>query len=400
MRVSDYTYDLPEELIALHPPKIRGSSRLLVLDSSTGSIEHRSYQDFAEYVNPGDVVVLNDTKVIKARLMAINAAGQTRELLLLEDHHNTDFSRRRALYRGKIRPAEVLYVKDTPITVENVLDNGIAEISSQTNLLELADHEGTVPLPPYMHREATDEDVTRYQTVFAQKPGSVAAPTASLNFTDELKSVLIKKGVHVVHLTLHVGLGTFLPIRADEIEDHIMHSEYFEISAETANCIKTAHTNGGKIVAIGTTVARTLEFAATAILGSDTHKTPPGGTSLSSDLDFSPRNGSSRTNGTVKTVSKEKIRSLSQEAEADRSSAASLTRLADGSWAGEANIFIYPGYKFKMVDSLLTNFHAPKSTVLMLAAAKADWKNLEHAYLEAIKEKYAFLSYGDSMLIL
>lgn len=341
MRVSDYTYELPEELIAQFPPKVRGASRLMVLNSNTGSIEHQKYQDFVDYIEPGDVVVLNDTRVIRARLLATNASGQSRELLLLEDHHNTDFARRKALYRGKLRPGETLVVHGTKIKVETVLDGGITEISSSVNLLELADHSGTVPLPPYMHRDATEQDIKRYQTVFAREPGSVAAPTASLNFTRELEQKLIQKGVRIAYLTLHVGLGTFLPIRSDEVEAHVMHSEYFVIPAETVKIIRNARLNSSSIVALGTTVARTLEFAADNIMSG---------------------------------------------------SASALT--------GEANIFIYPGYKFKLVDSLLTNFHAPKSTVLMLAAAKAGWNNLEHAYQEAIREKYAFLSYGDSMLIL
>lgn len=341
MRVSDYTYELPEELIALHPPKVRGASRLLVLDSQTGAIEHRKYSDFVDYLQPGDVVVLNDTKVIKARLIAKNSSGQPRELLLLEDHHNTDFTRRKVLYRGKIRTGDELKVHDTIVKVEEVFDGGIALISSKVNLLELAELEGLVPLPPYMHRNATKEDIERYQTVFAREPGSVAAPTASLNFTHQLEQKLQEKGVHIAHLTLHVGLGTFLPIRSDDVEEHVMHSEYFEIPAETVGMIRKAHKNSSKIVAVGTTVARTLEFAADKILGS-------------SAQDIS----------------------------------------------GEANIFIYPGYKFRLVNSLLTNFHAPKSTVLMLAAAKAGWNNLDAAYQQAIEENYAFLSYGDSMLIL
>lgn len=341
MRVSDYTYELPEERIAQFPVAERGTSRLLVLDKTTGAITHRRYHDMADYLQPGDVVVLNDTKVIKARLIATNHAGQQRELLLLEDHHNTDFNRRKALYRGKIRVGEALAVKDTEVRVEQVLEGGIAEVSSRANLLELAEHEGTVPLPPYMQREATAEDTDRYQTVFAKEPGSVAAPTASLNFTHELEQQLIQKGIQIAYLTLHVGLGTFLPIRSDNVEEHEMHSEYFEIPAPTVETLQNALLNSSKIVAVGTTVTRTLEFMAEQILH-------------------------------------EPAKSL----------------------AGEANIFIYPGYEFKVVDTLLTNFHAPKSTVLMLAAAFAGWNNLEHAYREAIDKRYAFLSYGDSMLIL
>ena len=341
MRVSDYTYHLPEERIAQFPPKQRGNSRLLVLDSTTGTTMHRRYPDAAEYLQPGDVVVLNDTKVIKARLLATNRNNQPRELLLLEDHHNTDFSRRKVLYRGKIRAGDVLTVKDTPVTVDEVLDGGIAHISSSINLLDLADHEGTVPLPPYMHRDATQDDILRYQTVFAREPGSVAAPTASLNFTHELEQALRQKGVQLAYLTLHVGLGTFLPIRSDDVEEHVMHSEYFEIPKQTVDIIQKAKQNSSKIVAVGTTVARTLEFAADRILQAPAQPLH-----------------------------------------------------------GEANIFIYPGYEFKIVNTLLTNFHAPKSTVLMLAAAKAGWNNLEKAYQEAIDQEYMFLSYGDSMLIL
>lgn len=336
MLVSDFTYNLPENLIAQHPPQIRGTSRLIVLHKESGNIEHRAYGDFIDYTQPGDVVVLNDTKVIKARLVATNNKGQKRELLLLEDHHNVDFTRRRVLYRGSIKSGEKLDVDGTDITVSKVLDGGIAEISAATNLLDMAEKDGSVPLPPYMHREASAEDTERYQTVFARDSGSVAAPTASLNITQQLLDSIVAKGATVSYLTLHVGLGTFLPIRTDDIEQHTMHSEYFEIPRSTVESIQ----NAKRIIAVGTTVARTLEFA---------HK----------ELSTSPEDLS-----------------------------------------GEANIFIYPGYEFKIVDALLTNFHAPKSTVLMLAAAFAGWNNLQAAYADAIKEKYAFLSYGDSMMII
>jgi S-adenosylmethionine:tRNA ribosyltransferase-isomerase len=340
MKVSDFTYDLPEKLIAQHPPKVRGTSRLLVLNRSSGNIEHRSYSDVADYLNAGDVIVLNDTKVIKARLLAENQTGQTRELLLLEDHHTIDPYNRKALYRGKIHKGEKLSINDSLVYVDEVLDGGIAKISSTTPLLDLAEHAGSVPLPPYMHRTATKEDIERYQTVFAREPGSVAAPTASLNFTQELESKLLKKGVKIAYLTLHVGLGTFLPIRSDDIEQHNMHSEYFEIPEETVTMIQTAKKSKNKVVALGTTVARTLEFTKQSLL---------------------------------------------------RKKLIDIT--------GEADIFIYPGYKFNVVDSLITNFHAPKTTVLMLAAAFAGWDNLKHAYEEAIRNEYSFLSYGDSMLI-
>ncbi len=349
MRVSDFNYELPENLIAQHPPKQRGASRLLVLDKQTGEVTHIKYPDFVDHVNPGDVVVLNDTKVIKARLIAKNAKDQTRELLLLEDHHNTDFTHRRALYRGKLSDGETLDVKGTTVKIESVLGGGIAEISSLQNLLDLAEHQGTVPLPPYMKRDATVEDVERYQTVFARDPGSVAAPTASLNFTHELEAKLKAKGAKLVYLTLHVGLGTFLPIRSDEVKSHKMHSEYFEIPPQTVQAIQLAKASKNKVFAIGTTVARTLEYANSQF------------PSLEEDYPLT---------GKKNVIS------------------------------GEADIFIYPGYEFRVVDALLTNFHAPKSTVLMLAAAFAGWENLEHAYHKAIKENYTLLSYGDSMLII
>lgn len=341
MKVSDFTYELPEELIALHPPTVRGASRLLICDREGGKLDHTKYSELADYLNPGDVLVLNDTKVIKARLLAKNSNNQVRELLLLEDHHTIDQFTRKVLYRGKIHEGEVLNVSNNDVSVVQILDGGIAIISSATPLLELAEHVGSVPLPPYMHREATNEDTERYQTVFAKEPGSVAAPTASLNFTPELEQKLRDKGIHIAYLTLHVGLGTFLPIRTDDIETHNMHSEYFEIPKETIKIIQKSRLNSSRIVALGTTVARTMEFAQQQIL----HEKPE-------DI------------------------------------------------SGEANIFIYPGYDFKVIDSLLTNFHAPKSTVLMLTAAFAGWDNLEHAYSEAIKDKYSFLSYGDSMLII
>jgi S-adenosylmethionine:tRNA ribosyltransferase-isomerase len=341
MRTEDYDYILPEELIAQHPPKVRGTSRLLALNKQTGNIQHLHYPDMLQFVEPGDVVVLNDTKVIKARLIAVNGQHKERELLLLEQHgHQFGVHTHKVLYRGKIRVHERLKVHGIEVIVEEVSDGGIATIRSQENLLELSDAYGSVPLPPYMKREATKQDIARYQTVFADKAGSVAAPTASLNFTDELKQQLLAKGVNIVYLTLHVGLGTFLPIRVDDVTKHKMHSEYFEIPKETITTIQQAKQSGHKIVAVGTTVTRTLEYAHEAILSQK------------------PKDNS-----------------------------------------GEADIFIYPGYAFKVVDKLLTNFHAPRTTVLMLTAAFAGWDNLEHAYSEAVSNKYAFLSYGDSMLI-
>ena len=341
MHISDFSYTLPDRLIAQTPPKVRGTSRLLILDRATGIVTHKQYYDVAEHLNPGDVVILNNTKVIKARLLC-TSGDKEREFLLLEKHgHTIDVHHWKTIYKGKIHRGESYIIGSSTITVEEILDGGIAVISCQDNLLKVADMYGTVPLPPYMKRNATKEDIERYQTEFAKEAGSVAAPTASLNFTHDLERKLISKGVEIAYLTLHVGIGTFLPVRTDSVEDHVMHSEYFEIPLTTVKAIQKAKTSGKKVLAVGTTVTRTLEYAHHQIM----HEAP-------SDV------------------------------------------------SGDADIFIYPGYDFKVTDVMLTNFHAPKTTVLMLAAAFAGWDNLKNAYNTAVKEEYAFLSYGDSMLIL
>ena len=338
MKVEDFDYTLPEERIAFYPPKIRGSSKLLVLNKTTGVIKHRRYSDMLDYLTPGDVVVLNDTKVIKARLIAKNEKGKNRELLLLEQHgHSFGVHTHKVLHRGKIHENEQLNIGDIKLRVKKLHGGGIATITSTANLLSISDRYGNVPLPPYINRGADRQDEQRYQTVFARQPGSVAAPTASLNFTEELAAKLKDKGIKVVYLTLHVGLGTFLPIRVDDVAKHKMHSEYFEIPKETVEAIQ----NAKKVTAIGTTVARTLEYCADKIL-------------------------------------QQKAQDLS----------------------GEADIFIYGEYTFKIVDKLVTNFHAPRTTVLMLAAAFAGKDNLVGAYQAALEKDYKFLSYGDSMLIL
>lgn len=340
MHISDYTYELPDERIALRPPKIRGDSRLMALNRDTGTIEHSYYRDLHKYLRPEDLVILNDTKVIKARLDATNSNSQKRELLLLERHRELNAHEHKVMYRGKLREGEILTVHSTPVRVAALCGDGIAIVRSKTSLFNLAERYGSVPLPPYMHRNADTSDTERYQTIFAHTAGSVAAPTASLNFTHDLEQKLLEKGVGIAYLTLHVGLGTFMPIRTDNIEEHIMHSEYFEIPESTVLAIQKTLQRGGRIIAIGTTVARTLEFCAQDIKSSAT-------------------------------------RALN----------------------GEANIFIYPGYDFKLIQGLVTNFHAPKSTVLMLTAAFGGWDNVKNAYSEAIASSYSFLSYGDSMFI-
>ena len=345
MLVSDFNYDLPEDRIAIFPPKERGSTRLLVLDRSTGKITDSHYRDLADFLNQGDLIILNDTRVMQSRLFCKLPDGRKRELVVLEKH---DDEPQRVMYRGKLHDGDVLALdvcsldeqqrralKTTEtLVVKHILGNGIAEVESDTPLVELSEKFGTVPLPPYLHRDATKDDKKRYQTVWARHMGSAAAPTASLNMTDELLKKLQKKGVNISYLTLHVGLGTFLPIRSDNVEDHKMHSEWFHIPNNTIQAIKKAKKDGHRVIALGTTVARTLEYYG-------------------------------------KT----------------------------GKTEGEDDIFIFPGFDFTVIDALLTNFHAPKSTVLMLTSAFAGWDHLKPAYEHAIKAKYKLLSYGDSMFI-
>ena len=339
MLVSDYNYNLPDENIAKHPPKIRGTTRLLVLDRKTGNLTDSHYADLADFLEPGDLIILNDTRVMRARVFAELPGGYKRELIVLEKH-KTDLNS--VMYHGKLRAGDILTVKtardgeatkDT-ITIREILGNGTATVSSSRPLEAIVEEYGTVPLPPYLHRDADPDDIKRYQTVWAKQLGSAAAPTASLNMTDALMSKLKDKGINIEYLTLHVGLGTFLPIRSDKVEEHHMHSEWFHIPKQTLDAIEKTKKAGHKVVAVGTTVTRTLEFWA-------------------------------------KT----------------------------GKTEGEDDIFIYPGFEFQVVDALLTNFHAPKSTVLMLASAFAGWNKLKPAYDHAVESGYQLLSYGDSMLI-
>lgn len=339
MLVSDFNYNLPEENIAVRPPKVRGTTRLLVLNRKNGQITDSKYANLADFLEPGDLIVLNDTRVMRSRVFTELPDGRPRELVVLEKH---DGEIDHVMYRGKLHEGDQLTVKNVAdnsktsdvITIKEILGNGTATVTANRELTDIVADYGNVPLPPYLHRDADKDDVKRYQTVWAKELGSAAAPTASLNMTKELMQKLTDKGVQIQYLTLHVGLGTFLPIRSDNVEDHHMHSEWFHIPAETIKAIESTKTAGHRVIAVGTTVTRTLEFWA-------------------------------------KT----------------------------GKTEGEDNIFIYPGFEFKAIDALVTNFHAPKSTVLMLTAAFADWKNLKPAYDHAVSSGYKLLSYGDSMFI-
>ena len=339
MLVSDYNYDLPEKCIAKRPPKVRGTTRLLVLNRKSGQITDSHYANLADFLKPGDLIILNDTRVMRSRVFTELPDGRPRELVVLEKH---DGEIDHVMYRGKLHAGDILTVKNInddsrttdTIAIKEILSNGTATITSSRDITKIVADYGNVPLPPYLHRDADANDIKRYQTVWAKRLGSAAAPTASLNMTKSLMQKLQEKGVQIQYLTLHVGLGTFLPIRTDNVEEHHMHSEWFHIPTETIKAIEATKAAGHRVIAVGTTVTRTLEF------WSKTGKTE-----------------------------------------------------------GEDNIFIYPGFKFQAIDALVTNFHAPKSTVLMLTAAFAGWNHLKPAYEHATQTGYKLLSYGDSMLI-
>lgn len=339
MKTSDFDFDLPQELIAQTPILNRDQSRLLVLDKKTGDIEYHIFKDIVNYLNPGDVLVINDTKVIPARLMGVKEdTGAVIELLLLKDLGNDTWeclSRpQKRLHIGTIvkfsdeLSAEVIELLSDGVTRVKLLYSGI--------LLEILDRLGEMPLPPYIHEKLSDKD--RYNTVYAKNIGSAAAPTAGLHFTNELLSELKDKGVIITNVTLHVGLGTFRPVEVDDINNHHMHSEYYNMSKETADILNKSKENGNKIIAVGTTSTRTLESV---------------------------------------------INKYGKFVEC----------------SGNTDIFIYPGYEFKAIDSLITNFHLPKSTLVMLVSALAGRENILNAYHEAINEKYRFFSFGDAMLI-
>lgn len=341
MKKSDFYFDLPEHLIAQHPLEKRDSSRLLVLDRKSGEVEHKHFTDVIDYMEAGDCLVMNNSRVIPARLMG-QAEGRTTpiEVLLLTDHGDGLWE---CLTRPgrKTREGTKLSFGDGLLTatVESVNPtdgNRMIRFKYDGIFLEILDKLGSMPLPPYI-RERLD-DPERYQTVYSKTPGSAAAPTAGLHFTKELLKKIEDKGIKLAFVTLHVGLGTFRPVKADEITDHIMHSEWYTMDAETAQIINDTKKNGGKVWAVGTTATRTLETIADE-------------------------------NGVVEPKS------------------------------GWTDIFIYPGYQFKIVDHLITNFHLPESTLMMLISAFATREQVMNAYKQAVDNEYRFFSFGDSMML-
>lgn len=340
LNVNDYDFELPEELIAQVPLLDRTSSRLLVLDRETGDIEHRHFRDVLDYLNEGDALVVNDSRVLPARLFgAKQETGGKVELLLLKQTEDDVWE---ALVKPakKVRVGSIVEFGDGLLRAECVeeLPEGGRRFKFDYDgiFYEILDELGTMPLPPYIREQLDDQD--RYQTVYARERGSAAAPTAGLHFTEELLEAAKAKGVRLIPLTLHVGLGTFRPVTADSIEEHTMHSEYFELSAESAAALREIRANGGRIFAVGTTSTRTLE------------------TIMRNHGDFVESSG----------------------------------------WT---DIFIYPGVELKAIDGLITNFHLPKSTLVMLVSAFATRDIILHAYRTAVAERYRFFSFGDAMLI-
>lgn len=340
MKVTDFDFNLPEELIAQHPYEKRDEARLMVVDKNSGEIQHKIFRDVIEYLNPGDCLVLNDTRVLPARLIgAKEGTGGKMEFLLLKRTGKDEWETlvkpgKRALLgtrfefgNGELK-AEVVGMGEEGARIVKFHYDGIFE--------EVLDRLGQMPLPPYIKERLEDKEA--YQTVYSKEQGSAAAPTAGLHFTKELLSEIQDKGIKLAFLTLHVGLGTFRPVKVEVIEQHNMHSEYYRMTAETADIINETKQNGGRVIAVGTTSCRTLET-----IGDE--------------------------NGRVREQS------------------------------GWTDIFIYPGYKYKIVDALITNFHLPQSTLLMLVSALAGRENIMHAYETAVCEKYKFFSFGDAMFI-
>ncbi len=339
MNKTDFYFDLPERLIAQTPLEKRDTSRLLHLDKATGEIEHRHFYDIKQYLRKGDCLVLNDSRVLPARLIGARPTGGSVELVLLKDLGNGCWE---CLSRPgrKTKPGQEIIFGNGELTamVQSVTEGGnrIVKFQYEGVFLEVLERLGKMPLPPYIKEELKDAE--RHQTVYSRELGSAAAPTAGLHFTMELLQEIEKMGVNICFVTLHVGLGTFRPVKAENIEEHEMHSEFCMVPADTAKTINETKRRGGRVIAVGTTSCRTLESFA-------------------------------NEDGTIEET------------------------------AAWTNIFIYPGYKFKCVDALITNFHLPESTLIMLVSALAGRENILHAYEVAVKEEYRFFSFGDAMLI-
>lgn len=363
MRTEDFDYYLPEELIAQVPVEPRDSSRLLVLDER-GGVEHRVFGDILNYINKDDVLVMNETKVIPARLIGEKTTGAKVEVFLLKrlsiDRYECLVRPGRRLREG----ARVVFGEALSAVIENVLDDGnrIVRFECDGALEAAIDKVGRIPLPPYI--TSGYDDIERYNTVYARCGGSAAAPTAGLHFTDELLSKILDAGVKIAKIVLHVGLGTFRPVQADDIFEHKMHSEWYSISEEAANIINNAR---GRVICVGTTSCRAVESAARRITLNSS-----GDSQKNTESDISGKEAGGISEGSGYCVAP---------------------------CSGDTDIFIYPGYEFKLTDALITNFHLPKSTLIMLVSALAGRENTLAAYREAVERKYRFFSFGDAMFV-
>lgn len=340
MKVSDFNYDLPERLIAQHPSLKRDESRLMVLNREKQTIEDKVFKDVIDYLNPGDCLVRNNTKVIPARLYGRKETGANVEFLLLKRIHDDTWEVIVRPGRKLLKGAKVIFGDGIlEATIDDVLENGnrLVTFKYEGIFNEILDQIGLMPLPPYIKEKLKDKD--RYQTVYAKYDGSAAAPTAGLHFTEELLEKIRQKGVEIANVTLHVGIGTFRPVKVENVEEHDMHSEHYYIKKEDVDKINNAKKNGKRIISVGTTSCRVLESIADE-------------------------------SGFVKETE------------------------------GDTSIFIYPGYKFKCIDSLITNFHLPESTLVMLVSALAGKDFILKAYKEAVEKEYRFFSFGDAMIIL
>lgn len=355
MRIDEFDYNLPEELIAQKPADRRDGSRLLVVHRDSGKLEHKHFFDIVDYLNEGDCLVLNNSKVLPARLYGVKEKTGAKVEFLLIKRIEGDTWETMVRPGKKLKPGDSVVFSREPRLIANIKDFGpdgtrIVEFEYDGIFMERLEELGRMPLPPYIERPGTQEDKERYQTVYCKEEGSVAAPTAGLHFTDELLQKVRDKGVELVYVTLHVGIGTFRPVKCDNVEEHRMHFEEYFISMESAEAINKAKREGRRIISVGTTSTRTVESAA---YFDETVQAPDG------------------TAGCRQVKSGE----------------------------GNTGIFIYPGYEFKIIDSLITNFHLPKSTLLMLISALYDREKILDIYDEAVREKYRFFSYGDAMFI-
>lgn len=340
MKTSDFYYELPKELIAQTPVEPRDSSRLMVLNRETGEIEHRHFYDILDYLNEGDLLVCNDSRVLPARIFGVKETGARVEFLLLKQISGNRWETLCKPGKKAREGAEFIFgdgIMKAKIAGVTEDGNRIVDFDCNENFFAALDKIGQMPLPPYITEELKDRE--RYQTVYSHELGSAAAPTAGLHFTEELMEKLRAKGVNIAYVTLHVGLGTFRPVKVDDVTKHKMHSEHYEIPEETARLINQTKQNGKRVIAVGTTSCRTLESVASFY-------------------------------GEIKPCD------------------------------GFTDIFIYPGYEFKVLDGLITNFHLPESTLIMLVSAFAGYDNIMNAYKTAVEEKYRFFSFGDCMCIL